>query len=217
MNSIELALGIREAGVGKLPASILEAINPLTLIEKDAIGVPIVHLLALTGHLAEVKEHLTVNILETVWGPGWTVPHTAAQTRCLDVIIEHLTEHEHLLHWEDNTGNTPVHLAAMFGTIFSLGDLLLNPSCLAQTNQLLQSPVHIAAHTSNLHQIAKVLTPELLAQKDIQNQAAYRVAELNNQITTGDEHLKKLVHRAKILNLEEKLTFDDVLEDIAQL
>jgi len=216
MNAYEVAAGIRNQPGDRLPASIRDdlALNPKLLTQTDNTAMPIVHLLAMSGQLADVKQLLTVAVLETVWGPGWTVPHVAAQTRCLDAIVEQLANHEHLLYWGDESGNTPVHLAARNGTLYQLGKLLEDPSRLAQPNCLLQTPVHIAALNSNLHQLVNFLTPELLAQKDIQNQPAYKVAEDRGEVFETNAVLKKMVRRAKILSGSERRNLEDVFEEV---
>ena len=125
----ELARLVRGNNAAEIVKDIEE--SPEILRVPDDAGVPLVHVLALTNQLGAVKSQLDLQTLETTWGPGWTVAHTAAKTRALEPLTALLEKHEHLLVWGANNDDTPVHIAAKHANLDQLKDLLKDPSRLA--------------------------------------------------------------------------------------
>jgi ankyrin repeat protein len=185
--------------------------SPMILRQPDDAGVPLVHVLALTNQLASVQPFLGQETLETVWGPGWTVAHSAAKTRALEPLTALLEKHEHLLVWGANNGDTPVHIAAKHGNLDQIHALLNDPSRLAVPNKRLRTPVHVAAANISLHQIRDCLTPGLLAQRDMNGTSAIEVAEQFRADISLDPGL---VRRAKWLLRMGKRTPEDVVADM---
>lgn len=185
--------------------------SPAILRAVDEAGVPLVHVLALTNQLSSIKSHLDLETLETTWGPGWTVAHTAAQTRGLEPLVALLEKHDHLLVWGANNDETPVHIAAKHANLDQIQSLLKDPSRLAICNILNETPVHIAAENNCLFQITDHLTPGLLAQRNMAGESALEVAEHNKCDEAIDEKLKR---QTKILLGKEVRNYKDAIEEL---
>jgi ankyrin repeat protein len=185
----ELARLVRSNKAAEIVKDVEE--SPAILRAVDDAGVPLVHVLALTNQLTVVKSNLDLETLETTWGPGWTVAHTAAQTRGLEPLIDLLDKHEHLLVWGANNDETPVHIAAKHANLDQLHNLLKDPSRLAIYNNLMETPVHIAAENNCLFQLNDCLTPGILAQRNSAGESALEVAEHNQCDGVIEEKLKR--------------------------
>ena len=197
--------------------------RPATLLARDAAGVPLIHLVVLTERLTQVPtRYLRVKVLEAVWGPGWTTVHAAA----LQGSCGHLTPllrqpaYAHLLHWVDQAGDTPVHLAARHGLLEQFGDLFADPSLLAHGNRLAQTPVHVAALAGCAHQLLDFLTPRLLAQRDLCGLTALDLIESRDGWEPRGEEPRQrwasLAHQTKVLLRREPRTVADVFEEFRQ-
>jgi len=205
----ELARLVRSNKAAEIVKDVEE--SPTILRSVDDAGVPLVHVLALTNQLAIVKSNLDLETLETTWGPGWTVAHTAAQTRGLDPLLAMLEKNEHLLVWGANNDDTPVHIAAKHCNLDQIHSLLKDPSRLAIYNNLMETPVHIAAENNCLFQINDCLTPGLLAQRNLTGESALEVAEKNKCDGGVDEKLKR---QTKILLGKIAREYNDAIEEL---
>jgi len=178
------------------------------LKEADDAGIPLVHLFALMGDLNPVRRMLKLTVLETLWGPNWTVAHTAAVTGCIDAISEPLRKNKHLLYWGDSWGNSPVHIAARHGNLAQLhGELQV--SHLVQRNRLFSTPIHIAALNCHLDQIVSRLTPALLILLDLSGETVLQVAKRSGSLHQLPEDL---VWETEFLSDPKKRTVASVLE-----
>ena len=182
--------------------------NSAMLIEADDSGIPLVHLFALMGEIHPIRERLNPAVLETVWGPSWTVVHTAAVTGCLDALVGSLKKNKHLLHWGDDWGNSPVHIAARHGNLTQL-ETFVDASHLVQRNRLFSTPIHIAALNCHLDQIASQLTPGLLILLDLSGETVLDVARRSGSI---QQLSKELVWETEFLSDPKKRTVASVLQ-----
>ena len=182
--------------------------SPELLSEADEFGVPLAHLFALVGELGALKDVLKQNVLETLWGPNWTVAHVAAATGCLNALDQPLAKARHLLYWPDAWGNSPVHIAARHGSLHQIAHLLKAPH-LVQRNRLFSTPVHVAAMNRHLNQIASKLTPSLLILLDLSGESALSLAKRSGSAAQLPE---ELVWETEFLSDPRKRTLKSVLQ-----
>jgi hypothetical protein len=152
---MSLAQRVRDGEAEQVAAHITAA----ELHQIDNAGVPLVHQFALQGKLSAIAGKLTPKLLETTWGPGWTVAHTAAAVGDAAPLKKALQKNKHLLYWADQQGQTPLHIAALHG---HLDQFDIEAFQLTVRDNLFTTPMHYAAASGCLCQIGDSLTPEML-------------------------------------------------------
>lgn len=148
--------------------------NPSLLNEADSDGVALVHALAASGLLKHCVDLLTQPLLELVDRRGWTVLHYAAGSNSVQPLIELTKTYGNLLHWADNRGEIPAHVAARVGY---LREFPLTTVQLGRRNHLNQTPLHLAAYEKCLDQITADFQPALLLYTDIAGRTALDIAD----------------------------------------
>ena len=158
--------------------------------------------------LHAVRDLLNGRLLETTWDlQGWTLAHTAAFTGCGEDIRELIGMNKRFHFWKDKSGRTPVFIAAQNK---HLDQFAVEPSHLVIRDYLQSTPLHAAALAACLHQVADLVTPEMLL---ISNLDELTVVQLLERIPQEmPDTLKNAVWEADFLTNPKKRTVENVLE-----
>jgi ankyrin repeat protein len=170
--------------------------NLAVLSEADSDGVALVHALAAIGSIKHCVGLLTQPLLELVDRRGWTALHYAAGSNSVQPLIDLTKKYGNLLHWADNRGEIPAHVAARVGY---LKGFPLTAVQLGRTNNLNQTPLHLAAYEMCLDQITPNFQPALLLYTDVAGRTVLDIAEESGAI---NQLPRALVIRARLLKAQ---------------
>jgi ankyrin repeat protein len=153
--------------------------NPDLLHETDENGVILAHRMASAGTIAHVSNLVTQAVLELVAPPhGWTTLHYAAAAGQTKALAEPLKKYgARVMHWKDDRGEIPAHVAARHGNLDGFPSEMLTPFHLSNTNNFGQTPLHVAAENKHLDQISVKYDPILLLGRDAAGRTVLQIAQ----------------------------------------
>jgi ankyrin repeat protein len=193
-------------GEGELVA---QNITAKELQQPDNAGIPLVHQFALQQQLGLIEGKLTTKTLETIWGPGWTVAHTAAAVGDAIPLKASLRKNKHLLYWSDQHGQTPLHLAALHAC---LDHFEVEAFQLAIRDNVFETPMHYAALSGCLNQIAGEITPEMLMMINWSSETVLDLFTKKKQPTSAS--LENVIWEAQFITDPTKRTWENVTQHI---